>query len=415
MIRSAACNRGAPSRGWGPRAIDYRPNMAGSTKNSSGNTSDVGVIGAGIVGAAIAWELVQRGASVTLLDARGVGLGSTQASAGMLVPYIEGLRRGPMLDLAVASLGLYDEFVERVTRDSGVSVGYQRTGSLEVATEDESAEELKAAASSLTAAGVVCALLNREEAREAEPQLAPDVIVGLFVPGHGFVVANDLPGALTAAAIKHGAKLCVPARVRRISFEDKSMNAGSAKDQTIRIELENETLTARHVVIAAGSWSGQLDLQGIPPLPVRPVRGQLLQLAWSGPPLARVTWGSRCYLVPVSPEAVLVGATVEEAGFDERVTVAGVRDLLDAACDLIPHAWQATFSGARVGLRPGTPDELPIIGRSRKFPGVVYATGHYRNGVLLAPLTAKLVADLIVADREDPMLAPTSPQRFGEY
>jgi glycine oxidase len=119
--------------------------------------------------------------------------------------------------------------------------------------------------------------------------------------------------------------------------------------------------------------------------------------------------------VPVSPEALLVGATVEEAGFDERVTVAGVWDLLDAACDLVPHTWQATFGGARVGLRPGTPDELPIIGRSRKLPGVIYATGHYRNGVLLAPLTAKLVTELIIADREDPMLKATSPQRFGEY
>jgi len=384
--------------------------MPSSTGNRAGNTSEVVVIGAGIVGAAIAYELVQRGVSVTVLDARGVGLGSTQASAGMLVPYIEGVRRGPMLDLAVASLAMYDEFVERVTRDSGVAVTYQRTGSLEVATEDESADQLKATASSLTAAGVACTLLDRQQAREAEPQLALDVIAGLLVPGHGFVVASDLSGAVTAAAIKHGANLRVPARVRRISIEDKSIDGRS-----IRVDLENDTLTARQVVIAAGSWSGQLDLPGIPPLPVRPVRGQLLQLAWSGPPLARVTWGSRCYLVPVSPEALLVGATVEEAGFDERATVAGVRDLLDAACDLIPHTWQATFGGARVGLRPGTPDELPIIGRSRKLPGVIYATGHYRNGVLLAPLTAKLVTELIIADREDPMLKATSPQRFGEY
>lgn len=379
--------------------------MPSSTRNTSGNTSDVAVIGAGIVGAAIAFELAQRGTSVTVLDARGVGLGSTQASAGMLVPYIEGVRRGPMLDLAAASLSLYDEFVERATGDSGVDVEYRRTGSLEVATDDESAEQLKSTASSLTGVGVACTILNRQEAREAEPQLAPDVIAGLFVPGHGFVVANDLSGALTQAAVKRGARLCVPARVRRVS----------AQKGSLRVELENDTLEARQVVIAAGCWSGQLDLPGLAPLPVRPVRGQLLQLAWSGPPLARVTWGSRCYLVPVSPHALLVGATVEEAGFDERATVAGVRDLLDAACDLVPHSWQATFGGARVGLRPGTPDELPIIGKSRKFPGVVYATGHFRNGVLLAPLTAKLVADLILADREDPLLKSTSPQRFGEY
>jgi glycine oxidase len=119
--------------------------------------------------------------------------------------------------------------------------------------------------------------------------------------------------------------------------------------------------------------------------------------------------------VPLSNGSVLVGATVEEAGFDARVTVAGVRDLLDAVCELIPQAWQAGFVGARVGLRPATPDGLPILGLSRRLPGLVYATGHYRNGVLLAPLTAQLVADLIANRRGDPVLEALSPERFGDF
>ncbi len=131
--------------------------------------------------------------------------------------------------------------------------------------------------------------------------------------------------------------------------------------------------------------------------------------------MKRIVWGSRCYLVPVSRGTILVGATVEDAGFDERTTVAGVRDLLESACDLVPRLWQATFVGARVGLRPCTGDEMPMIGRSAKIPGLVYATGHYRNGVLLAPWTARAVADLVLDNREDPLLAVTSPQRFGEY
>ena len=146
---------------------------------------------------------------------------------------------------------------------------------------------------------------------------------------------------------------------------------------------------------------------------MRPVRGQLLHLMWNGPPLKRATWSRRCYLVPWQDGSLLVGATVEDVGFDERATVAGVRDLLDAACDLIPQTWTAGFRAARVGLRPGTPDDMPIIGASPTVPGLMYATGHYRNGVLLAPLTAQLVADAMLDNRIDPMLEAVSPSRFG--
>jgi glycine oxidase len=366
---------------------------------------DVAVVGAGVIGEAIAYELVGRGASVTLLDSRGVGLGSTQAAAGMLVPYLEGFGR-PILPLAARSLELYDAFIDRLARDAGIGVEYRRTGSLQVVTGDEPVDNLERIAEDARRAGVECELLDAEAARTAEPQLTPDVAAALFVKPHGFVAAVDLSGALSAAAIKHGARVRVPARAQRIE------NHG----EHIEIHLENHSsVTARHAVVAAGSWSGQIDIDGVPPLPVKPVRGQLLQLACDGPPLHRIVWGPRCYLVPVAAGSLLVGATVEDAGFDERTTVAGVRDLLEAACDLVPHLWQATFVSARVGLRPATADEMPIIGRSKKVPGLVYATGHYRNGVLLAPLTARAVADLVLDNREDPLLATTRPQRFGEY
>ncbi|HKY21269.1 MAG TPA: glycine oxidase ThiO [Vicinamibacterales bacterium] len=365
---------------------------------------DVAVIGAGVIGEAVAYELVARGASVTLLDCRGAGLGSTQAAAGMLVPYLEGFGR-PLLPLAVQSLQMYDAFVDRVSRDSGMRVGYHRTGSLHVTTADEPREYLLRIAEAARAAGVELELLDANGARDAEPQLTSKISCALLVETHGFVVASDLSGALSAAAIKHGARLRVPARAHRIV----AGNGG------IEIQLDNDRLTARHVVVAAGSWSGQIAIDGVPSLPVRPVRGQLLQLAWNQPPLQRIVWGARCYLVPTGPTTILVGATVEEAGFDERTTVEGVRELLDAACDLVPGLRQATFAGARVGLRPATADELPLIGRSAKIPGLVYATGHYRNGVLLAPLTARAVADLILDNREDPLLACASPGRFGEY
>jgi glycine oxidase len=366
--------------------------------------SDVAIIGSGVIGQAIAFEMVTRGASVTVFDCRGAGLGATQASAGMLVPYAEGIHH-PLLPIAAKSLDMYDAFVDRVSRDAGVGVGYCRTGSLQIATADESLDELKGLATSVRAAGIDCELLDTKGARDAEPHLMAEVAGALLVRSHGFVVATDLSGALSAAAIKHGARVQVPARATRIV----------RRDDLIDIELDNDRVTARQVILAAGSWSAQIAIEGVPSLPVRPVRGQLLQLGWDGPALKRIIWGPRCYLVPVNRGTILVGATVEDAGFDERTTVAGVRDLLDAACDLVPRLWQASLAGTRVGLRPGTRDELPIIGRSAKIPGLTYATGHYRNGVLLAPWTARAVADLVLDNREDPLLAITSPQRFGEY
>jgi glycine oxidase len=138
-------------------------------------------------------------------------------------------------------------------------------------------------------------------------------------------------------------------------------------------------------------------------------------LRWTGDAPETIVWGARCYVIPRRDRLVLVGATMEEVGFDERATVAGVRDLLDAASELLPSAWQAGFEGERVGLRPASPDGLPIVGRSARVPGVVYATAHYRTGILMAPLTAMLIGDLIIDGREDEALAALAPGRFGDY
>jgi glycine oxidase len=300
---------------------------------------------------------------------------------------------------------MYDAFIDRLARDAGVAIEYRRTGSLQVVTSDQPFEELRDISVQAAEAGLECTLLDARAVHEAEPQLAPNISGGLFMKTHGFVVPASLSGALSAAAIKHGARVRVPVRARRIE----------RRGDCVAAYLDsNGPVTADHVVIAAGSWSGHIEIDGIAPPQVRPIRGQLLQLAPSTPPLHRIVWGPRCYLVPAGADSVLVGATVEDVGFDERTTVAGVYDLLSGACDLVPHLREATFTGARVGLRPATADELPIIGRSAKMPGLVYATGHYRNGVLLAPLTARAVADLVLDNREDPLLAVAAPQRFGE-
>lgn len=366
--------------------------------------SDIIVVGAGVVGCAVAHELARRGASVEIVDERPVGMGATQASAGVLAPYIEARTEGPLLALTVRSLDLYEQFIETLIADGGIPIPYRRTGTLDVATDETELSVLRATAETLTARDVPAVLLDAVAIRAEEPHLGDGAAGGLLIEQHGFVAAGDLTRALVTSARRHGAQLIEQSRVRRI--------AGEGGD--IVVETDRGTLTADAVVLAAGSWSGEIAVNDVSArLPVRPVRGQLLYLAWNGTPLRRVTWSRRCYIVPWDDATVLVGATVEEAGFDERATVAGVRDLLDAACEIVPHAWSCGFRGVRVGLRPATPDELPVIGASSHLPNLMYATGHYRNGVLLAPLTAQLVADAMLDNRVDPILEAMSPSRFG--
>ena len=364
---------------------------------------DVIVIGAGIVGCAVAFELSRRGASVEIIDDRPAGMGATQASAGVLGPYVEAREEGALLELTARSLELFDTFVARAASDSGCAIGYKRTGTLDVAIDAGELAALRKVADMLAARDVPAEIVDAAAARDLEPHLSSDIVGGLLIPSHGFVSAGDLTRALVAASRRHGAQLIEHRRVRRI--------AHSGAD--LRIDTDRGSLSAGAVVIAAGSWSGGIDIAGAARAPVKPIRGQLLHLAWSGPPLRRVTWGQHAYMVPWDDGTLLVGATVEDAGFDERTTVAGVRDLMEGAAELVPQVWNATFQHARVGLRPATPDLLPIVGRSAVVPNLLYATGHYRNGVLLSALTADIVAGAVLDNRHDSALDLMRPARFG--
>ncbi len=365
---------------------------------------DVLVIGAGIVGCAVGYELARRGAAVQIVDARPSGFGATQASAGMLAPFTEAADGGPLLDLGARSLDRYDAFVAGVREDSGMAVAYERTGSLHVARLEETLTHFTGMQRALDARGVAWERLEPAAAREREPHLAPDIFGALLIPSQGHVAAFDLTRALAAAAERCGARLLNNTPVRLVRAAGGRLEALTAAG----------TLRAATVVLAAGAWSGEVEIDGVATrVPVKPVRGQILHLGWQGGLPRRITWDERCYLVPRRDGTLLVGATVEDAGFEERSTVAGVRELLEAACDLLPHAWTASLLDVKVGLRPGSPDPLPAIGWSASVPGLMYATGHYRNGVLLAPLTAHLVADAILDGTRDAAFDVTDPGRFG--
>jgi glycine oxidase len=368
-------------------------------------TADAIVIGAGIIGCSIARELARRGTKVRVFEARAVGAGATQASAGILAPYIEASHHGPLLDLAARSLAMYDRYVDEVRAESGVSIEYRRCGTLETAVDATAAARLKASSETDLLAGADAEWLDRDQARSLEPSLPESVHGALLIRTHAYVAAIQLTEALTWAALRHGAEFETGRTVAAIS--------GGVDDVGVTT-ADGEKWSTDVVVIATGSWTSRIKVDSDLVSVVRPVRGQLLKLMWRGEPLRHVIWGSDCYVVPWTDGTVLVGATIEEVGFDERTTAAGVRDLLDAACELLPAIWGATFVEARVGLRPASADGLPLLGTSDAAPRIVYATGHYRNGVLLAPVTAGIVADLVLTGKADIPLAAVNPGRFGK-
>jgi glycine oxidase len=368
------------------------------------------VVGAGIAGCAIAYELARRGAQVHIVDGRPPGRGATFASAGILAPAVEG-HNADLLHLTSCSLAAYDDFIRRVRLDSGVDVDYARTGTLQVAFTRDQADVLTESAARFDATGISHSLLDGAAARALEPNVSDAVVAALHVPTQGYVSAELLVAALVQAAVSRGATI-VNSRVDQIEE-----TAGGAAVLTASGQFEADA-----VVIATGSWavptgpalSERSESKGASHLaPVKPIRGQLLHLRVDEPIASRVLWGPECYIVPWRNHTALVGATVEDVGFDESPTVEGVRSLLTAAVQVAPALDRARFLEVRVGLRPKTADELPAIGRSSTMHHVFYAIGLYRNGVLLAPLTATMVADLVLDKRQHPDLARVRPDRFG--
>jgi glycine oxidase len=361
----------------------------------------VTIVGAGIVGCAIAHELSLRGASVLVIDPRGIGGGATRASAGILAPAIEGhstvLRR-----LLQCGLEAYDGFVRRLEDETGFALEYERSGTLQLALDEAEATELEAVARQLSGLNVPHQWLTSSEVSRLEPVTSPRITAGLSIAQHGYVAVGPLLDQLEAAMSKRG-----------VTLENEPVEALESGGAGPRVVTATRTIDSDAVIVAAGSWSPGVANLRVHPAPVRPIRGQLLRLRAPERLTSRVLWGSRCYVVPWRDGSMLIGATVEDVGFDETATTAGVRQLLDAGVELLPVLERAAFEEVRVGLRPMSSDEVPVIGASSLMPGLFYATGHYRNGVLLAPFTATLVADLVVDGREREELSMTRPGRLG--
>lgn len=332
---------------------------------------DVIVVGAGVIGLAAAWRLARRGVGVTVLD-RGDPSAATRVSAGMLGPVTEAeFGDEPLLDLTTRAAEAWPSFAAELAEASGIETGYRRNGSLHVALDRDELEEVRRVHDYRSSLGLDTEWLTPSACRELEPALSPSCAGGSFSGEDGEVDPRTLTRAL------------------RTAFE----RAGGTIEQRDVRSLDE--LDAATVVAATGAWTDWLPEELRPP--VRPVKGQILRLRAREPVLERIVRTPECYVIPRASGEIVVGATVEERGFDTTVTAGGVLQLLDAAYRALPDLAECELAETSAGLRPGTPDNLPIVRRASDR--LVLATGHYRNGILLTPTTADPVAELVVGER----------------
>jgi glycine oxidase len=376
-------------------------------------SADVVIVGGGIIGLAVAWRARQKGLSVRVLERGEIGMGTSHVAAGMLAPVAEvefGDAGQAVLELGLRSAEIWPEFAGELERVSGVGIGLLKTGTLVLARDEDEARELERQIAWRDSLGLRTTRLRGSEAREREPGLAPTMRLALEAPDDHSVDPRSVLVALRRACEQAGVELIECTPVRCVELDEAGTRVTG-----VRLE-KGELVSIRHLVIAAGAWSGSLD--GLPPearVPVRPVKGQILRLRDPGGPglLQRVVRFTGGYLVPRSDGRFVLGATVEERGFERHATAGGVYELLRDAHEVLPGASELQIEELCVGLRPGTPDNVPVIGPGA-LAGLTWATGHHRNGILLAPLTAELVVDALLGERpRNSLLSACDPLRFG--
>ena len=348
---------------------------------------DVIVIGGGVIGLSIARELAPR-KSVLLLDRGPTGNGTSWAAAGMLSPLSEANNDGPFFQLCTRSFSMYEEFVRSLVDETGIDCGYSdNEGVLTLATTSEAASTLQCRAAWQQKAAFQVELLSGDDVRKLEPLVTAPVQKALFTPRERSVAPRRLVNALRESCLNRGVDIETGVNVHSI-----------------------DQFKAPNVIIASGVWSG--ELKGLDPIiPVQPRKGQILSLATPSQPFKRIIRWQHTYFVPRGSGEMIVGATEENAGFDRSNTPAGIGQLLNEAQQISSHVGAYPILEMWSGLRPATPDHLPIIGPS-SIPGVFYATGHYRNGVLLAPVTASIIAELIENGKPTTAIDSFLPSRF---
>jgi glycine oxidase len=377
-----------------------------SIQPGNAQTTDVAIIGGGVIGLAVARALALRGVrGVVVLERTGPGSEASSAAAGMLAPQAEADQADDFFRLACQSRDLYPSFAAQLKTETGIDIEFDTTGTLYLALTEADEEEIAKRYEWQSRAGLPVERLSADDARHIEPCISEDVVSALRFPLDVQVENRRLVGALSESAKQLGVSLLTGVTVSTVRINNEVV-AG--------LETSQGFISTRNVVVAAGAWSSAVvsSDKRLPQIGIQPVRGQMVCLE-SSPRLARhVIYSPRGYIVPRVDGRLLAGSTSEHAGFDKRVTAAGIHSILSDAMDISPDVAGLPLVDSWAGLRPRAPDNLPVLGPYAEIEGLFYATGHYRNGILLTPITGDLLAEAIIKRTNQPLLEPFSPNRF---
>jgi glycine oxidase len=363
---------------------------------------DAAIAGGGLIGSAIALELAQAGLSVAVFEKGEPGREASWASAGILSPAPETQGMIPIVPLAKASIGLYPEFVANVEGISGQNVGFRPFGTMDVLFSRDAKRDLSTLIALHHGLGLKAEPLHPEEARELEPALSPEAEAAALRPDEASIDNRALTQAVLHATQKSGAEI-FPDKVVEAIWREGSRCAG--------LKLRNENVSAKWTIIASGCFSANVEGVAVY-APVRPAKGQMASLRADELKIRRVLWSEKIYLVPRNDGRILAGATVEYVGFDKHVTAGAIEKILSDAMELAPGLANARIEETWAGLRPDSPDHLPIVGPT-DLEGLLIATGHFRSGVMLTPITARLIREWITEQRVSVDWERLSPMRFA--